>query len=34
MIHGFITMGGVVDAAVESMEVCAAGLARAFENYE
>jgi acetyl esterase len=30
MIHGFITMGGVVDAAGESMEVCAAGLARAF----
>ena len=33
MIHGFITMGGVVDAAVESMEVCAAGLARAFGNH-
>jgi acetyl esterase len=34
MIHGFIVMGGVVDAAVESMEVCAAGLARAFGNDE
>jgi acetyl esterase len=30
MIHGFITMGGVVDDAIESMDVCAAALARVF----
>jgi len=30
MIHGFITMGGLIDAAAESMEAGAAALARAF----
>ena len=30
MIHGFITMGGLIDAAAESMEVGGAALARAF----
>ena len=32
MIHGFITAGGLVDAAVESMEVCAEALRRAFDS--
>ena len=34
MIHGFITMGGLVDAATESMQACAAALARAFGSDE
>jgi len=34
MIHGFITMGGLVDAAAESMEVCMAALAMKFGFHE
>jgi acetyl esterase len=34
MIHGFICMGGLIDAAAESMEVCAAALSRAFASHE
>ncbi len=34
MIHGFITMGGLVDAAAESMEVCTAALAMTFGSHE
>ena len=30
MIHGFITMGGVVDAATEALQQCGAALRRAF----
>jgi acetyl esterase len=30
MIHGFITMGGVVDAATEALEQCGAALRKAF----
>ncbi len=34
MIHGFITMGGLVDAAAESVEVCTAALAMTFGFHE
>jgi len=34
MIHGFITMGGLVDAAAEPIEVCTAALAMAFGSHE
>ena len=34
MIHGFITMGGLVDAAAESMDVCTAALAMTFGSHE
>jgi acetyl esterase/lipase len=30
MIHGFITMGGVVDTATEALEACGAALRQAF----
>ncbi len=30
MIHGFITMGGLVDASAEALDECAAALRRAF----
>ncbi len=30
MIHGFITMGGLVDAATEALETCGAALRRVF----
>ena len=32
MIHGFITMGGLVDATTEALESCGAALRRAFES--
>ena len=34
IINGFITMGGLVDAAAESMEVCTAALAMTFGPHE
>ena len=34
MIHVYITMGGLVDAAAESMEVCTAALAMTFGSHE
>ena len=30
MIHGFITMGGLIDATTEALELCGAALRRAF----
>jgi acetyl esterase/lipase len=32
MIHGFIVMGGVLDAANEAVADCCAALVRAFEK--